>query len=285
MNPQFGRFLGVDFSGARDAGNTIWVAEGAEADGRLIVHGLCRARDLPGGGADRSRALSALRSHLAVQDNALVGLDFPFSLPQQLIDAPDWPTFARTFTSRYSDAQAFRADCRGRTDGRELKRRTDRRTKTPFSAYNLRLYRQTYWGVAAVLAPLAEDRRMAIAPVLERPDASCTLAECCPASSLKRLDCYRPYKGRGDGLRASRAAILGRLQDEGVSCDGALEDMAISDIGGDALDAVVAAATMWRVAGRTGADLNRRDDIDALEARVFAWPDHDRTPADSAESD
>ena len=272
MTLQFDRFLGVDFSGARDAGNSIWVAEGAVADGRLIVEGLCRARDLPGGGADRNRALSALRGHLAVQDKVLVGLDFPFSLPQQLIDAPDWPAFARSFTSRYPDAQAFRAACRARTDGRELKRRTDRRAKTPFSAYNLRLYRQTYWGVAAILAPLAEDRRMAIAPVLERPGAACTLAECCPASSLKRLDCYRPYKGRGDGLRASRAAILGRLRAEGVSCDGALESMVISDIGGDALDSVVAAATMWRVAGQPSATLNRRDDIDALEARVFAWP-------------
>jgi len=285
VTAQFDRFLGVDFSGARDAGNTIWIAEGAEADGRLIVDGLRRARDLPGGGADRDRALSALRNYLAVQDNALVGLDFPFSLPQQLIDAADWPTLARKFTSRYADAQAFRADCRGRTGGRELKRRTDRRTKTPFCAYNLRLYRQTYWGLAGVLAPLAEDRRMAIAPVLERPDAACTLAECCPASSLKRLDCYRPYKGRGDGLRASRAAILGRLQYEGVSCDEAVGDMVISDIGGDALDAVVAAATMWRVAGQPGANLKCRDDIDALEARVFAWPADDRTPANSAESD
>ncbi len=272
MSRRFRRFLGIDFSGARNAGNTIWIAEGAEAEGRFVIDRLRRARDLPRGGSDRETALSALRNHLAVQDSALIGVDFPFSLPAELIDAPDWPSFAKSFAGRYPDPEAFREDCRRRTDGREFKRRTDRETKTPFCAYNLRLYRQTCWGIASILAPLSEDPRIAIAPVLDRPEPNSTLAETCPASSLKRLEIYRPYKGRGEALRDWRVAILVRLRQEGLDCGDGLAEIAIADIGGDALDAIIAAATMWRVAENAEEDLAARDGVDALEARVFAWP-------------
>ena len=246
------------------------MAEGVPVDGRLEVRDLRRACDLPGGGADRNPALAALRSHLADQENALIGLDFPFSLPAELVDAPDWAGFVRGFTGRYSDPEAFRNACRRRTGGKELKRRTDRRTATPFCAYNLRLYRQTYWGIAQVLSPLCEDPGVAIVPVLERPGASATLAETCPASSLKRLDCYWPYKGRDPALAAARRSILDRLNREGLRCADAIGTAAVEDIGGDALDAVIAAMTMWRVA--TDARLSARDAVDAIEARVFAWP-------------
>lgn len=273
MSRHFRRFLGVDFSGARNAGNAIWVAEGSETDGRLVIDRLSRARDLPGGGMDRESALSALHSHLTVQDGVLIGLDFPFSLPGALIDVPDWPAFARDFIVHYPDPEAFREDCRRRAGGREFKRRTDREAQTPFCAYNLRLYRQTYWGIVSILAPLAKDPRIAIASVLGRPDAACVLAETCPASSLKRLGLYRPYKGRGEALRDWRRTILDRLRGEGVVCDGALADTTVDNIGGDALDAVIAASTMWRVAREAVDVLTARDQVDALEARVFAWPE------------
>lgn len=272
MKARFGRFIGVDFSGARDAGKAIWIAEGCPVDGGLEIERLRRASDLPDGGTDRSAALIALRTHLADQDNALIGLDFPFSLPGELVDAPDWAGFARGFAGRYSDPEAFRDACRGRTGGKELKRRTDRRTATPFCAYNLRLYRQTYWGIAQILSPLATDSRVAIVPVLDRPGASATLAETCPASSLKRLDCYRPYKGREPALVEARRSILGRLEREGLRCSDAIGSTAVEDSGGDALDALIAAMTMWRVANVRGARFQARDTIDALEARVFAWP-------------
>lgn len=272
MTARFERFLGVDFSGARDAGKAIWIAEGYPVDGGLAVGHLRRASDLPDAGTDRTAALAALRIHLAGRNNALIGLDFPFSLPGELVDAPDWGGFARLFTSRYPDPEAFREACRRRAGGKELKRRTDRRTATPFCAYNLRLYRQTYWGIAQVLAPLCEDTQIAIVPVLDRSGASATLAETCPASSLKRLECYRPYKGRDPALATARRAILDRLEREGLGCTDAIGKTAVEDIGGDALDAIIAAVTMWRVAMTPGTQFSARDSVDALEARVFAWP-------------
>ena len=272
MSPRFDRFIGVDFSGGRKAGDAIWIAEGVAGSGGLTIDSLRRARDLPQGGQDRAAALAALRGHLASREGALIGLDFPFSLPGDLIDAPDWPGFARDFTTRHPDAEQFRASCRRRTGGKELKRRTDRRTATPFCAYNLRLYRQTYWGIAAVLAPLVGNGRVAIVPMQRQPGASVTLAETCPASTLKRLDCYRPYKGRDPALTVSRRGILDRLRREGLRIGEALAACAVEDRGGDALDAVIAAMTMWRVAGMPGDPFQPRDEIDALEARVYAWP-------------
>ena len=275
MSTRFDRFIGVDFSGGRSAGDAIWIAEGFAGNGGLTIDSLRRARDLPEGSQDRTAALTALRSHLACREDALVGLDFPFSLPGELIDAPDWSGFARDFTTRHPDAEQFRESCRQRTGGKELKRRTDRRTATPFCAYNLRLYRQTYWGIAAVLAPLVGNGRVAIVPMQRRPGASVTLAETCPASTLKRLDCYRPYKGRDPALAVSRRNILDRLRREGMRIDDELSTSAIEDRGGDALDALVAAMTMWRVARMPGDPFQPRDDIDALEARVYAWPLND----------
>ncbi len=272
MSAIFERFLGVDFSGARNAGKAIWIAEGSPVDGGLHIDSLRRASDLPGGGAARTAALTALRTHLAGQDNALIGLDFPFSLPGELVDVPDWAGFAQSFARRYPDPEAFRHACRRRTGGRERKRRTDRRTATPFCAYNLRLYRQTYWGIAQVLAPLCEDTQIAIVPVLDRSDASATLAETCPASSLKRLECYRPYKGREPTLATARRAILDLLKRAGLRCSDAIGNTAVADIGGDALDALIAAMTMWRVAMTPSTQFSARDPVDALEARVFAWP-------------
>ena len=40
MNRRFDRFLGVDFSGGRNAGNTIWVAEAAVGAALLAASGL-----------------------------------------------------------------------------------------------------------------------------------------------------------------------------------------------------------------------------------------------------
>ena len=43
-------------------------------------------------------------------------------------------------------------------------------------------------------------------------------------------------------------------------------------ISGDALDAIIAAMTMWRVVWRDQTALAARDSVDAIEARVYAWP-------------
>ena len=69
------------------------------------------------------------------------------------------------------------------------------------------------------------------------------LLETCPACVLKRLDLYRPYKGRQTKHAQQRKQIIGSLADAGlVRVSDRIRAIAIDDIGGDALDAVIAGA-------------------------------------------
>ena len=272
MKPRFAEFVGVDFSGAVDAGRHLFVAIGRPEGARLALHTLLRGDALPGGGAGREAALAALVAFLADRERALIGCDFPFSLPAELIGATDWASFAAGFAADYPDPEAFRDACRRRAPGRERRRRTDRESGTPFAAYNLRLYRQTYWGIARVLAPLAALPGIGIAPML-RPGVSGTvLVESCPATTLKRLGLYRPYKGRGDGPADMRRTILARLEAEGLACPAGPAALAVADPAGDALDAAIAMTAVWRSIGDEGRNLTPRDAVDSIEARVYDWP-------------
>src|SRR5262245_41608999 len=139
-----GRILGVDFSGASDAGRKIWVAEGRlDGHGALELVSCMAAIDLPGGGRTPAEAVSALTRHIAGLGVARVGCDFPFSLPRDLVGAPSWRSFALRYAADFADADTFRTLMRSRHNAAEHKRMTDRIAKTPFNSYNLRLYRQT----------------------------------------------------------------------------------------------------------------------------------------------
>ena len=260
------RLIGVDFSGARDAGKHIWVALGSQANGRLDLESCIPAMELPGGAPDRAAALSALVGFLIGERNAAAGLDFPFSLPERFITEESWEDYLRVFAARYPTPEAFREDCRGQANGRELKRRTDVEARVPFCVYNLRLYRQTHAGMAEVLLPLLETGAARILP-MQRPAAGrTTIAEICPASILKAEGLYAPYKGRGPALRDSRHGLLGALVARGMLRvpRPALAERIVEDRGGDALDAVLAAIG----AGRLPARLPKPDRLDPVGSRA-----------------
>lgn len=247
---RFGRIVGLDFSGARDAGRRIWVtiAE-AEAD-HLRVKTCQPAMALPGAAADRDKVLAALRAFLAEQ-NAAVGIDAPFTLPACMMGTGSYRDFLRQFASRFSAAEDFRADCQARVGGKEIKRRCDRAAQTPFSPYNLRLYRQTFSVLRDVLAPLVLMHGARVVPISDVASARMVLLETCPASWLKRCALYAPYKGNSDDRYAQREAILAALSgDERLMFDKAADcERILADAGGDALDSVIAAAIVAR-AGR-----------------------------------
>lgn len=234
------RLLGIDFSGARDAGRRIWIAEGWLEEGRLRVEALARAADLPGGGRAREAALPALRRHLAEAGDAVVGLDVPNALPRELLEGP-WEPWAAGFAQTHPTADAFRAACRAQTGGKELRRACDRKAQTPFSPYNLRIYRQTWSYLAEVVAPLLADGAATVWPFQPRRAGCPHLLEICPASTLKRLALYRPYKGRSVVLRGSRDDILSALLTlTAAALPPTLRQQALDDPGGDALDALIA---------------------------------------------
>ena len=234
---------GVDFSGAKDAGRRIWVARGAvEGDGLRILW--CRQGDeLPGSGRGRDVCLGALVDLIRRCGTSVWGLDFPFGLPAALVDEESWVSFVLAFPETYGSADAFRQACREAAGGRELKRVTDQEAKAPFSAYNLRLFRQTYYGIRDVLHPLVRDDAVRVLPMQEAVSEKSRLVEICPACTLKEAWVYqRPYKGREAAKREARIRIVEALEERGaVMLDDATRLKVIDDAGGDALDSVVAA--------------------------------------------
>ena len=119
------RVLGVDFSGGKNAGNKIWIAEGVVSANGIEIESCQPARKLPGGATNRYSALRALVEHLAEQSGALAGLDFPFSLPARLIPERNWEDFILTFPQSYPSPEFFKSNCSLLGGSYELKRRTD----------------------------------------------------------------------------------------------------------------------------------------------------------------
>jgi hypothetical protein len=260
------RVAGVDFSGAREAGKNIWIAEGLVTAAGVKIKSLCRAADLPGGGTAFAPAMSALVEHVATLSDHVVGFDFPFSLPALLVTDNDWPSYVRHFAADFETADSFREHCRTQTGGREYKRATDTEARVPWCAYNLRLYRQTWAGIRHVLHPLTLHDRARIIPIQKPLSGIPLIAEICPASTLKAEDLYGPYKGRGDDLRIAREGILESVTRRGLlsPLHGTLRDTILDNTGGDALDAVLSAIAAARIK-----DPAPRGDLDLIECRVY----------------
>lgn len=264
------RVAGIDFSGARNAGKLIWIATGAVSGGALQLQECFAAADLPRSGADKDRALPALVTFLSRETHSVIGMDFPFGLPAPLVTENSWEDFIAAFPGAYPSADAFREICMKTAGGRELKRRTDVETKTPFSAYNLRLYRQTYEGICNVIHPLITRDLARAIPTQPPEDGTPVLAEACPASLLKAENLYLSYKGPSPDAAGARATILDGLTARGLMTPPppTLRTTLLDNTGGDALDAVIAAIIAIRA--RNDPTANRpRDPLEAIETRVF----------------
>jgi len=265
------RFIGIDFSGAEKAGDAIWIAE-ASNDRNLVRIEDCRpASRLPGSGSARDHCLPALVHFIAKQRRTLIGCDFPFSLPSTMIPVPTWQRFALGFADRFADAEAFLDDCRRRGRCRELKRACDRESKVPFAAYNLRIYRQTFYGIRDILAPLVMRGSAVVLPMqVPRADRP-WIVETCPASTLKRAGLYQPYKGPGAAARAARRRIIDGLVSARLMAPlrPAQRDLALDNRGGDALDSMIAAAATAQAFSLGAFDGKRQHAHERIEGKVY----------------
>lgn len=263
---------GVDFSGAKNAGKKIWIARGVVDGDALRIEDCRRAEALPGSGKSRDRCLAALRDFMGRKETAVFGLDFPFGLPRVLIKQDSWEVFVLSFPDDYTSPEAFRRVCRETAGGRELKRVTDRESQTPFSPYNLRLYRQTYFGIRDVLHPLVRDRLACVLPMQSALPDRLWILEICPASTLKRENLYlRGYKrGTDEGYRA-RVRILEGIEATGFLCvpSSAVRSAVQDDRHGDALDSIVAAFATFRALRNPASLAPKGDDAYKLEGYVY----------------
>jgi len=261
------RILGVDFSGASDAGRKIWIAEGRlSTSGALELMHCVPAMDLPGSGIRPELAVPALARHVATLGDARIGCDFPFSLPRDLVTTRTWKSFALRYAAEFADADSFRSIMRSRNNAIEHKRMTDLIAKTPFNSYNLRLYRQTWWGIAGLLGPLVRSAAAIIRPQQKLVKNKPVLIEVCAACTLKSIDLYPPYKGKRPEHRRTRKRILDHFIDAGKLEAPArgLCRLLVGNEGGDALDAVIGAIATVHADLTQDGDAHQR-----LEGRVY----------------
>jgi hypothetical protein len=271
--------IGVDFSGARLAGNTIWIARAVT--GRrlrlLELHPLTHHADV----AEREPALAHLVSMIRQSNDSLWAIDAPFGLPTCVMDrGGGWQDLLRKTGRWRRGAYAFGLHLleRGRKLGTpHVYRPTDRENKTPFDCYHYRIIYQTFHGMRDVLLPLSTDRGAAILPFqcekLSR--AKRVLVETCPSSTLKRLGLpHHTYKQPAGGpLSAARRRTRHRI----LSGIEPLIDIAASerrkimrDPGGDALDAVLAAAGVWQAWNSADHVSIARDQQMCREGKIYA---------------
>ncbi|GJL67308.1 MAG: hypothetical protein NPIRA05_22790 [Nitrospirales bacterium] len=261
---------GIDWSGARDAGIRAWVAQGQISSGRLRLDHLIPGEQLPGSSSDIERFIPALVDWIKGCGNFVIGVDCPFGLPKDLVIEDSWEAFIRDFPKKHPNPDDFQQWCNTTAGGKELKRVTDRTAKTPFSPYNLRMYRQTYWGLRGLLYPLVVGDHVRVLPMQVPVAGKPVIVEVCPASTLKHLEIDTPYKGGGSRQRQSREQIIKRLVSSGLlEIRRTDREVVIRNQGGDALDAILAAISIARLVGENLENLGALQSEDLIEGRVY----------------
>ncbi|CQH48566.1 uncharacterized protein HHUB_1434 [Halobacterium hubeiense] len=257
----FETVYGVDFSGAREAGENIWVSEVDVTGDEPAVVGCQPAtaalEDHYVGATttDREATLDALVSFVASRPaESVVGFDFPFSVSERAargaFDAETWEEVLDAVADcagadEYAEACAEWA--REHTDGTYLKRDTDEEWGA-FSPYHFFVNAQAYHGMADVLAELRDETTVVPFDAL-RGDP--VVAEVYPAATLDVLGlCREGYKGDDPGEQRRRKRNLeGVTERADLSVRPAVRDRIIADSEGDALDSLVAAVAALRNAG------------------------------------
>jgi hypothetical protein len=241
---------GIDFSGALDAGRKIWISLAVIKGDRLEIRNCFRGQSLPNSGRRLHDCLAALVTFIATHKNSIFGLDFPFGIPHTIVEnfgCENWTGFILSFPQKFSSPQEFQRNCKQISGKREAKRTTDRESGTPFSPYNLRLFKQTYFGVRSVLFPLLENASASVIPMQEIIDDKPVIMEICPRSTLvKEKIADKKYKGKSKEHLENRRHILKRLVAKQVAIPKKLNRVILEDTEGDALDSVIAAFTVGK---------------------------------------
>jgi predicted nuclease with RNAse H fold len=259
--------VGIDFSGANNAGKHIWITTGTESSGILQVSDCEQASDFFAVGTDRKAIHSQLVDWVGSLNNATVGIDFPFGVPKVVAEvvfqANSWTEFVNSPNWSGLNPEIFRQQCVNLSNS-EL-RDTDamHRADCPHS---IRMYKQTFFGVRDILQPLLQ-RNVSIAPMVN--NGNTIVLETYPAATLAQEDGLfaARYKNRTSTLdrRKHNVLSLSRLQD--IDLSAVPDDRIIDDNCGDALDSLVAALSTFR-ASRNSSPFNIRPQTQ-IEGHIY----------------
>ncbi len=261
--------IGIDFSGARKAGNSIWISTGQLNKNSFYINECFPGKDLPQSSKIRDVCYIALRRFIADRGECICGIDFPFGIPRSLVKEDRWEDFITNFSMLYDSPLAFKNKCYDAAGNNELKRKTDKETSTPFSPYNLRMFRQTYHGIKDILAPFVIDKIACVLPMQQPEQRKPWIIEICPAATLKDLNIYCGYKGKSREAKENRGRILNEIEINGFAkVKEELWPIILDNKGGDAIDSVIAAVAASRIIHDTVL-LTVRDEDYSIEGHVY----------------
>ncbi len=237
--------LGLDWSGAQDPGRKIWAAwvelphpnGGSSPDAQAGATLLELRRPFAGLRSPRAVA-EGFGQWLGEQEFDVAGLDFCFGLHASHMAALGLPqtgpaAAGAALLQSFAQPDAFKAAVGG-----ELRRQTDRRCRAPFAPTNWRMYRQTFWGLAALAGVPGPF------PPWDPPGPR-SVVEVLPALLARKLCPGVPYKAREPAGRERLLSELERRLGLRLSCEQRAQ--LIADTQGDAIDAVLAALTAGAV--------------------------------------
>jgi hypothetical protein len=245
------RIFGVDFSGSQTPGGDIWITETVHQSTGLEVENCQSAADrfdLPST-ASRDRIYQKLQSLVTTQPSTVFGFDFPFSLPEPLIDDVDsWYEHLEEFHRRFGTTSAddFRKRCVGRAtvkagESGYLRRETDWRYGGQ-CPYQHQIQFQTFYGQRDLLAPLITNDQARGLPMQARDGNLPWLIEVYPAATLGGYGLYRQgYKNRPEASKR-RARNIEGFQNQGITISDSIANRCRnSDDAHDSLTAAIAA--------------------------------------------
>ena len=236
------RIHGVDFSGAQDAGENIWISSGEIDGGRLEIE-KCRSAADEFDTKDRKTVFKELREFVADRNQSVFGFDFPFGLPETVTDATDWNKFIETFPDEFDGPDHLRETCVERADGQKS-RATEAKT-TALCPYGVRIQYQTFYGIRDLLNPLLRNRAVSVLPMMGPETDLPWLLEVYPAATLEQLDLNRNgYKKQTVESRKRRTENVDGLSEENTDVDEEARTNAVCN--DDALDSLVAAVATFR---------------------------------------
>ena len=246
----FETVYGVDFSAhGSKAGYRTWVTEAVLEENRLEVRqSRCAFDFFEDNPSSRAETLESLVQFFADEDDAIVGLDFPFSLPEAVADecfeANDWRAFLMEFPGEWeSPSEMFHAvnDAEG-FEGNVARATDEEHDGQPPTGWRIKT--QTYYGISGVLAPLVAEHDARAAPFFTDGDGV-SLLEAYPAGLFDELGLHRSgYKDVPEASRARRKENVRGLQHRGVVLPDEAACVAMHN--DDALDSVAAAHATWR---------------------------------------
>lgn len=291
--------FGIDFSGAKSAGKNAWMAQmtvldpNNRAPQQKITSPLFKLVDLRplgrlAGGDERDVVYPFLTRSILDSDHALWGMDFPFGLPIEL-GLGDWPDQLRHVAEHPGDAKTYGRGLVERALGlggnMHIRRDSDRETKTPFDCYHYRIIYQTFHGMKDVLSPIAgqsgtlvmpfeSDRAKTISVNKNQTPIQRVVVESCPSSTLKRWSMpHQKYKQCGnrplDEVRRRTRRVIMKKVSTLVEISPHRRRVMMNNLGGDAIDAVIAGVGAWQAWQREDHAAIAMHDRYPIEGRVY----------------